>query len=643
MLKASPVIQVKIVEEKERKEVAVMWNSLKKIFSKDNKSTSPNEAVFECRLCQATFNINARPSEEYQLCYACFKETSDYVASLIETIGVLQEKANKAGQAGNSYVQMHYLKEVLNRLTEYKESYYDKGVDFITEDINKLIGEVRAVHAEAAKEAKESKRRSVKMDVSEMEPRTREEWKDLRAGQKGALKSLLNLCDTIDRLGYGLKDGRSLANEVLQTALHFLTYIALSDGDLAELESQIIKDYLSVGRAYAIDVEASKKYILENPQFAEEIPFFMEITKKFDEALIEAGERSEGTYDTVTGIGMLFGYLGRHFLYESCNDIDINKSTALYEYLLHLNEYLEDSGCQTADLHEFQEIDPEDVDRAGSSDRAGADKNLEQLLQELNELIGLARVKKDLTSLVNLIKVQKIREERGFNQPAMSLHLVFSGNPGTGKTTVARLLAEIYKALGLVSKGQLIETDRSGLVAGYVGQTALKTQEVISKAKGGILFIDEAYSLTENRGESDFGTEAVDTLVKAMEDHRADLVVIVAGYPEPMERFLDSNPGLRSRFNKFIVFDDYSAEELLLILQSMCKKANLRLSSQAEDSAYSFFQKQCASDTFASARDVRNFFEKALVNQADRLAQMEDLSDEMLFAIEYEDIKDSVC
>jgi len=195
----------------------------------------------------------------------------------------------------------------------------------------------------------------------------------------------------------------------------------------------------------------------------------------------------------------------------------------------------------------------------------------------------------------------------------------------------------------LVSKGQLIETDRSGLVGGYVGQTALKTQEVISKAKGGILFIDEAYSLTENRGESDFGTEAVDTLVKAMEDHRADLVVIVAGYPEPMERFLDSNPGLRSRFNKFIVFDDYSAEELLLILQSMCKKANLRLSSQAEDSSYSFFQKQCGLDTFANARDVRNFFEKALVNQANRLAQMEDLSDEMLFAIEYEDIEDSVC
>lgn len=620
-----------------------MWNSLKKILYGDNKSASPKDAVFECRLCQATFNINARPSEDYQLCYACFTEVGDYVASLKENIEVLQEKANKAGQAGNSYEQMNYLKKMLDWLTEYKESYYDKGVNIINEDINQLIEEVREVHAEAAQEVRESRRRRVKMDVSEMEPRTREEWKELHADQKGALKGFLSLCDTIDRQGYGLKDGRSLANEVLQTALHFLTYIALSDGDLTELESQIIKDYLSVGRAYAIDLEASKKYILENPQFAEEIPFFMDTIKKFEEILIEAGVHPAMTFDTVPGIVTFFGYLGKHFLYESCNDIDINKSTALYEYLLHLNEYLEDNGCETEDLHEFQEIDPEDVDINGSSDRTGSDKNLEQLLQELNELIGLARVKKDLNSLVNLIKVQKIREERGFNQPAMSLHLVFSGNPGTGKTTVARLLAEIYKALGLVSKGQLIETDRSGLVAGYVGQTALKTQEAISKAKGGILFIDEAYSLTENRGESDFGTEAIDTLVKAMEDHRADLVVIVAGYPEPMERFLDSNPGLRSRFNKFIVFDDYSAEELLLILQSMCKKANLRLSSQAEDSAYSFFQKQCDLDTFANARDVRNFFEKALVNQANRLAQMEDLSDEMLFAIEYEDIEDSVC
>ncbi|WP_019850174.1 AAA family ATPase [Desulfitobacterium sp. PCE1] len=615
-----------------------MWSSLKKILYGDNKSTSPNDAVFECRLCQATFNIDARPSEEYQLCYACFKATSDHVASLIENIGVLKEKANNAGQAGNSYVQMHYLKEILDRLTEYKESYYDKGVDIINEDINKLIGEVREVHDEAAKEVRESRRRRVKMDVSAMELWTREQWNGIRADQQRVLKDYLSLYDTIDRAGYGLKDGRSLANELFQTAVHFLTYIALADGDLTEIESQIIKDYLNIGGAYAIDVEASKKYILENPQFAEGIPSFLDIIRELDQHLSETGTRSKKAVETMTGIVMFFGYLGKYFLYESCNDIDINKSTALYEYLLHLNEYLEDNGYETTDLHEFQEIDPEDVDRTGSSN-----KNLEQLLQELNELIGLARVKKDLNSLVNLIKVQKIREERGFSQPAMSLHLVFSGNPGTGKTTVARLLAEIYKALGLVSKGQLIETDRSGLVGGYVGQTALKTQEVISKAKGGILFIDEAYSLTENRGESDFGTEAIDTLVKAMEDHRADLVVIVAGYPEPMERFLDSNPGLRSRFNKFIVFDDYSAEELILILQSMCKKANLRLSSQVEDSAYSFFQKQCDSDTFANARDVRNFFEKALVNQANRLAQIEDLSDEMLFAIEYEDIKDSTC
>ena len=283
---------------------------------------------------------------------------------------------------------------------------------------------------------------------------------------------------------------------------------------------------------------------------------------------------------------------------------------------------------------------PPEEEPAPVEDKPLPPPDLDQVLAELDALCGLERVKKDVKSLINLVKVQKLRQEQGLPVSPMSLHLVFLGNPGTGKTTVARLLARIYHAIGILSKGQLVEVDRSGLVAGFVGQTAIKTQEAVQKALGGVLFIDEAYALVNQENGNDFGREAIEVLLKNMEDHRDDLIVIAAGYSGLMEKFIHSNPGLESRFNKYFYFEDYTGPQLMEIFQSMCQKNGYVLSPEAAQWAEQDFLSlyEGRDENFGNARDVRNLFEKAVSRQSDRVAQLESPTREQLMELLPQDI-----
>lgn len=270
-------------------------------------------------------------------------------------------------------------------------------------------------------------------------------------------------------------------------------------------------------------------------------------------------------------------------------------------------------------------------------------ETLSSLLEELDGLVGLDNVKQDVHSLINFIRVSQVRKERGMKVPTISYHLVFTGNPGTGKTTVARLVARLYYQMGILPKGQLVETDRSALVAGYLGQTAIKTQKVIQSAMGGVLFIDEAYSLAGENDDS-YGKEAIETILKAMEDHRDELVVIVAGYTELMHKFIESNPGLSSRFSKYFEFNDYSADELIAIFNRFCDNNGYTIDEGALELLQNHFQTlyDQRDEHFGNARTARNIFEKSINAQANRIADLASFSDHDLETITVDDIKSVV-
>jgi AAA+ superfamily predicted ATPase len=293
-------------------------------------------------------------------------------------------------------------------------------------------------------------------------------------------------------------------------------------------------------------------------------------------------------------------------------------------------------------LHTYKKVETYQQALAthGSPVASTPSQELEQALQELNDLIGLENIKTEVKTLTNFLKVQKIRAQRGMTQTPVSLHAVFGGPPGTGKTTVARLMGRIYHGLEFLDKGHLVETDRSGMVAGYVGQTAKKVDDLVNSALDGVLFIDEAYALTPAETGNDFSQEAIDILLERMEDYRDRLVVIVAGYTDEMQNFIESNPGLKSRFNRYFYFQDYRPSELVAIFRKLCEKSHFILTdatvAKLEAILTTLYEKR--DRTFGNARLVRNLFEKTIERQANRLAVLSSLTDELLVTLLPEDV-----